>query len=125
MRDLALHLGANALGLFGILTTSLQQRQPRAKCHDGVAQLMTQNRQKLVLVAICGAEVGRISLKLVALKRDLLTLVVQLAEHSCFAADDVRLDRLLNKIDGARLIASKAALNIRSAGGEEYDWNMT
>ena len=48
----------------------------------------------------------------VAMRGDLLALAIEFEEHFGLAAQDVGLDRLLDEIHRARLVAAKSALPV-------------
>ena len=100
-----------------------QDIQPIAQWRQRIAQLVGQGRQELILPAVGFPQRLGLRLQLVALFGDLLALPIQLEEHLGLAAQDVRLDRLLNEVDGAGLVAAKPALVVGAAGGHENDRN--
>src|ERR1700734_2024331 len=73
---------------------------------------MGERSEKLVLAPVRLHQRPGIGLELVALSSDLVALLVKLEEHASLPGQDVGLDRLIQEINGPRLVASKSALAI-------------
>jgi hypothetical protein len=117
------HLPAHHRGGLGI-GPAFHQVQPRPHCHDGIAQFMGENRQKLILAAICGLQHAGQLLKRITLRPDLLALTIEVEEDARLGAKDIGLDRLLEEVHRPRLIAPEAALLVGAARGQEDDRNI-
>ncbi len=111
MNQLPVHHVADFAGL-GALGRLAQDVQPVAKRRERIAQLVRQGGQELVLAAVGLLQRLGLRLELVALRGDLLALTVELEEHVRLAAQNVGLDRLVDEVDGAGLVAAKAALAV-------------
>src|ERR1700683_4885958 len=82
---------------------------------------MGERGQKFILAPVRLHEGGGIGLELVALSRDLVTLLVKLKEHTGFAAQNVGLDRLVQEVHGAGFVSTESALTIGCSRGEKND----
>ena len=89
-----------------------QNIQPIADRRERIAQLMGERCEKLVLAPVRLRQRLGVGLQFVALSGDLMALLVELEEHTGLAAQDVRLDRLVEEVDRAGLVAAKSALAI-------------
>src|SRR5262249_7525807 len=101
----------------------LQSVETGAKRRQGITQFVREGREELVLAPVGLLQRLRADGKLIALRRDLLALEIKLQEHLSLAAQDIRLDRLLDEVHGARLVPAEASLVVRAAGGEKYNWD--
>src|SRR6202020_1612848 len=63
----------------------------------------------------------RIGLALAALSSDLVTLLVELKEHTGLAAQNIRLDWLVQEVHGASFVPAESALTIGSSRSEKND----
>src|SRR6476469_27399 len=80
---------------------------------------MRDGRKKFILALIRLREGLGIGFELVPLRGDLATLLVKLEENAGFAAQNVRLDRLIQEVDRAGFVSAKSALPIGCAGREK------
>lgn len=84
----------------------------------------SQDREKLILVAIRVPKGLRYVFEGIALCGDLLTLAVQVAKYIDLAAQDIRFDWLFDEIDRTCFISPKATLIVRASGRNENDRDM-
>src|ERR1700722_16258444 len=84
---------------------------------------MGKGGEKFVLAPVRFHQSVRIGLELIALSGDLVTLLVEFEEHTGLAAQDIRLDGLVEEIHRPGLVAPKSALAIRRSGGDKNDWD--
>jgi hypothetical protein len=120
MIQLSVHDLADLGGFFSIRVSS-QNVKTIAQGRERVSEFVCKRRQKLVLAANRSLQRFSLLLQWVALRFDLLPLTIKLEEDLRLASQNVRLDRLLNEVDGARIISFKAAALVCAAGGHKDD----
>ncbi len=121
--EAAVHRAAdfgNRVGAFA----PLEQPQPRDQRHDRVAQLVREHREKAVFLCVGHLQFEPHRSKAVALLCDLAPLIVELKEDVGLGAQDIGLNRLLDEVDRARLIAAEPPRGVAAAGGDEDDRHM-
>ena len=101
--------------------SSPSSRRPFFKRRQGIAQFVGEDGEELVLAAVGLLQRQRVGFQFLVLRGDLLALAGQLEEHVGLAPEDVGLDRLLQEIDGAGLIAAEAPAPVGDAGRDEDD----
>src|ERR1700684_3719228 len=82
---------------------------------------MGERGEELILAPVRLHEGRGIGLELVALSSDLVTLLVELKEHTGLAAQNVGLDRLVQEVHSASFVPAESALTIGSSRSEKND----
>src|SRR5882672_11140038 len=85
---------------------------------------MCEQSEKFILSDIGFLECLGLKLQRVPLRRYLLALPVEFEKYIRFTAQNIRLDRLMDEIDGACLVTTEAPLGIGISGGHEDDGDM-
>src|SRR6476619_2597309 len=91
-----------------------EQLRPGEDGIQRIAQIVSQNRREHLVEAQRFSAVAQ-------LVRNLLLLTIQLEEDIRLVPEDVRLDRLVQEVDGAALVAPERPPLVARAGGDEDD----
>ena len=101
----------------GSVAAPLEQLRRSQDGAQGVAQIVRKQRAEHFVQA---QRLG----PLLELLSELLALAVELEEHIGLVLENVRLDGLVDEVDGSRFVAFEHALRLAGAGGDENDRYM-